>query len=174
MNPEDIFKGSDMTISVGGKEIGKIQGIDYSTKRDEAVFTLGTPDSRSFSRGKRGIAGSMVVDKLLQEEETMNLGGLTVNERYGAGILNGKGIAKLTPQVDTGFEYHNVLILPIDGLTKADLFEFMPKPEDVFQLERLVKLNPDVFPYNKGKARVTGWNVLDEGIVGSVVLLSVE
>lgn len=55
------FSGADITASIGNYIIGELQSITYSVTREKApVFTLGNPNPRSFSRGKRGIAGSLV------------------------------------------------------------------------------------------------------------------
>ena len=55
------FSGADMIATFANKAIGELQQISCAVQRDKApVFTCGSPDARSFSRGKRGIAGSMV------------------------------------------------------------------------------------------------------------------
>ena len=60
------FSGSDIiaTFSPDGRKpvvIGELQAITYSVTREKApIYTMGSPDPRSFSRGKRGIAGSLV------------------------------------------------------------------------------------------------------------------
>ena len=55
------FSGVDMVVSFNNKVIGEIQGVSYTVQREKApVYTMGSADPRSFSRGKRGIAGSMV------------------------------------------------------------------------------------------------------------------
>ena len=60
------FSGADIVASftphVGRTVvIGELQAITYSVTREKApVYTMGSPDPRSFSRGKRGIAGSLV------------------------------------------------------------------------------------------------------------------
>lgn len=55
------FSGSDITASIGNYIIGELQSITYSVTREKGpVFTMGNPNPRSFSRGKRGIAGSLV------------------------------------------------------------------------------------------------------------------
>lgn len=55
------FSGADLKITFGGKIIGEAQGISYTVQREKApIYTLGDADPRSFSRGKRGIAGSVV------------------------------------------------------------------------------------------------------------------
>lgn len=55
------FSGVDMSITFGGTHIGELQGLSYTVQREKApIYTMGSADPRSFSRGKRGIAGSMV------------------------------------------------------------------------------------------------------------------
>lgn len=55
------FSGVDIICTFGGKLIGELQGISYTVQREKApIYTMGEADPRSFSRGKRGIAGSMV------------------------------------------------------------------------------------------------------------------
>lgn len=54
------FSGADLVATFANKVIGELQQISWAIQRDKApVFTCGSPDARSFSRGKRGIAGSM-------------------------------------------------------------------------------------------------------------------
>lgn len=55
------FSGVDITPILQGKPIGEIQAISYSINREKApVYTMGKADPRSFARGKRGIAGSLI------------------------------------------------------------------------------------------------------------------
>ncbi|MEB2276903.1 hypothetical protein C2I27_04065 [Priestia megaterium] len=55
------FSGADIVASFNGRTIGELQAISYSVAREVApVYTMGSPDARSFSRGKRGISGSLV------------------------------------------------------------------------------------------------------------------
>lgn len=55
------FSGVDMVATFGGKIIGELQGISYTVQREKApIYTMGEADPRSYSRGKRGIAGSIV------------------------------------------------------------------------------------------------------------------
>lgn len=56
------FSGVDMVSTFGGKVIGELQGLSYTVQREKApIYTMGEADPRSFSRGKRGIAGSVVL-----------------------------------------------------------------------------------------------------------------
>lgn len=55
------FSGSDIVATFGSRVIGELQAIQYSVTREKApIYTMGSPDPRSFSRGKRGIAGTLV------------------------------------------------------------------------------------------------------------------
>jgi hypothetical protein len=55
------FSGVDMSVMIGTKLVAEIQGVSYTVTREKApLYTMGSADPRSFSRGKRGIAGSMI------------------------------------------------------------------------------------------------------------------
>lgn len=61
INTLTSFSGADLVVSFANQVIGELQQISWAIEREKApVFTLGSSDARSFSRGKRGIAGSMV------------------------------------------------------------------------------------------------------------------
>lgn len=67
------FSGCDIVATFNGKVIGELQAITYSISREKSpVYTMGSAEPRSFSRGKRGIAGSLVFtvfnrDALIEE-----------------------------------------------------------------------------------------------------------
>lgn len=55
------FSGADLIVTIGPKVIGELQSISWAIQREKApIYTFGSADPRSFSRGKRGIAGSLV------------------------------------------------------------------------------------------------------------------
>lgn len=55
------FSGADIVCTFGGTPIGALSGITWSVTREKApIYTMGSPNPRSFSRGKRGIAGSLI------------------------------------------------------------------------------------------------------------------
>jgi hypothetical protein len=55
------FSGADIKVVFAGIEIATLQAISYAIQREKApIYTLGDPNPRAFSRGKRGIAGSMI------------------------------------------------------------------------------------------------------------------
>lgn len=54
------FSGSDILLVVANILLGNASGISYSITREKApIFVLGSPSPQSFSRNKRGIAGSL-------------------------------------------------------------------------------------------------------------------
>lgn len=54
------FGGADLIVSFSNQVIGELQAISWGIERECApIFTLGSADARSYSRGKRAIAGSM-------------------------------------------------------------------------------------------------------------------
>lgn len=55
------FAGCDIVATFQNRPIGELQTVTYSISREKApIYTLGSADPRSFSRGKRGLAGSLV------------------------------------------------------------------------------------------------------------------
>jgi len=55
------FSGVDIKAVFGSQVLAELQAISYSIKREKApIYTMGSADPRSFSRGKRGIAGTLI------------------------------------------------------------------------------------------------------------------
>ena len=55
------FSGCDIKAVFHNVIIAEIQGVSFSVTREKApIYTMGSADPRSFSRGKRGIAGSLI------------------------------------------------------------------------------------------------------------------
>lgn len=53
--------GCDVVVMMDGELVGQIQAISISISREKApIHVMGRPDPIGFSRGKRGIAGSIV------------------------------------------------------------------------------------------------------------------
>jgi hypothetical protein len=56
------LSGCDIKAVFANKTIGELQAISVQVTREKAgIYTMGDPNPRSFSRGKRGIAGSAIV-----------------------------------------------------------------------------------------------------------------
>src|SRR5574337_1571883 len=55
------FSGVDIKGVFANQVIAELQAISYSITREKApIYTMGSADPRSFSRGKRGIAGTLI------------------------------------------------------------------------------------------------------------------
>jgi hypothetical protein len=55
------FSGVDIRAVVAGTTIGSLQAISYAVQREKApIYVMGRVDPLSFSRGKRGIAGTII------------------------------------------------------------------------------------------------------------------
>jgi len=55
------FSGVDIKAVFGAEVIGELQAISYSISREKApLYTMGSADCRAYSRGKRGIAGTLI------------------------------------------------------------------------------------------------------------------
>ena len=55
------FAGVDIKVIVNNHLAGSMQAISYAIQREKApIYVMGTVDPISFSRGKRGIAGTMI------------------------------------------------------------------------------------------------------------------
>lgn len=70
------FSGVDIKGVFGNKVIAELQAISYSITREKApIYTMGSADPRSFSRGKRGIAGTLVFVMFDRHVVLSSLGG---------------------------------------------------------------------------------------------------
>ena len=55
------FAGVDIRAVISGEPVGQLQAISYAVQREKApIYVMGRVDPLSFSRGKRGIAGTIV------------------------------------------------------------------------------------------------------------------
>lgn len=80
------FSGCDIVATFNDRIIGELQGITYSVSREKApVYTMGSAEPRSFSRGKRGIAGTLVFTVFDRDSLIEALKGSTV-QKFRANI----------------------------------------------------------------------------------------
>jgi len=55
------FSGVDIKAVIGGNIVGTLQAVSYAVQREKApIYVMGRVDPLSFSRGKRGIAGTLI------------------------------------------------------------------------------------------------------------------
>ena len=92
------FGGSDIVCSFDDVVIGECQAITYSITREKvAVYTLGSAEPRSFSRGKRGIAGNLVFIVFNRDALLSSLGDKKITK------YKGNDVATLIDEYDTRF-----------------------------------------------------------------------
>lgn len=55
------FSGADIKAVFANQEVGNLMAVSYAIQREKApIYVLGEANPRAFSRGKRGIAGSLI------------------------------------------------------------------------------------------------------------------
>ena len=92
------FGGSDILCSFDDVVIGECQAITYSITREKvAVYTLGSAEPRSFSRGKRGIAGNLVFIAFNRDALLSSLGDKKITK------YKGNDVATLIDEFDTRY-----------------------------------------------------------------------
>ena len=122
-NTYTTFSGADITASFAGTAIGNLMGITWSVTREKApIYTMGSPNPRSFSRGKRGLAGSLIfmmfdrpsLYQMLQKNaESGNLKYYTRSINSHPGFGESSNYRGITPAFPDG---------AIDNLTSQDEF----------------------------------------------------
>jgi hypothetical protein len=102
------FSGCDIKIIIAGVAVGAAQAMSYAVQREKApIYVLGKVSPLSFSRGKRGIAGTMVTLMLdrhfMYTEPFRNMKGVFDNDEYISNPSDansvpdqGQGLADLT------------------------------------------------------------------------------
>ena len=55
------YSGVDIRVVINGQPVGSMQALSYAIQREKApIYVMGSVDPISYSRGKRGIAGTMI------------------------------------------------------------------------------------------------------------------
>lgn len=55
------FSGADIKAVFANNEVGNLMAVSYAIQREKApIYVLGEANPKAFSRGKRGIAGSLI------------------------------------------------------------------------------------------------------------------
>lgn len=77
------FSGADIVATFGNVVIGELQAISFSVSREKApIYTMGSAEPRSFSRGKRGIAGTLVFTTFDRDALIYGLKEWAANQAY--------------------------------------------------------------------------------------------
>jgi hypothetical protein len=93
------FSGVDIKGVFGNQVVAELQAISYSITREKApIYTMGSADPRSYSRGKRGIAGTLIFVMFDRHALLSTLGGYA----SGGGLLFQSDIDDIRPAFRTG------------------------------------------------------------------------
>lgn len=124
------FSGVDIKAVFGSKELAELQAVSYSITREKApIYTMGSADPRSFSRGKRGIAGTLVFVMFDRHVMLSNLGGYSPD----GGLLFQSDIDDVRPQFKdptsaTSTTDLSAILQGTSGTTAADQVQNQESP----------------------------------------------
>lgn len=88
------FSGADISIYIAGERQYQAQSIAYSITREKApIYVLGSADPVAFSRGKRGIAGSLIFSSVATDAmgDTLDHSRFAAKDTDLAYYMNKKG-----------------------------------------------------------------------------------
>lgn len=160
------FSGSDIVATFDNIVIGELQAITYSVTREKApIYTMGNPNPRSFSRGKRGIAGSLVFS-----------------------VFDRDALAELKKQKNVTMPYMNRSRVPInewdtamtspDLTANPDIVDNFYAPEEVLYADEIPPFDVTInFRNEYGQSavmRLYGVELLNEGMGMSVDDITTE
>lgn len=123
------FSGVDIKGVFGNVVIAELQAISYSITREKApIYTMGSADPRSFSRGKRGIAGTLIFIVFDRHAMLSALGGFG-NPDPNSGLKFQSDIDDIRPDfvaVDTGS--FSATLSSVGGTSAADTVQNQETP----------------------------------------------
>ena len=110
------YSGVDIRVIIGGETLGSLQALSYAIQREKGPnYVMGSADPLSFSRGKRGIAGTLVTlmfDRHILFQKPFNeLQFVADNDEIfprGGDLLNADSTADLFNVGDTNFSSNNI------------------------------------------------------------------
>lgn len=98
------YSGVDIRIVINSEYVGSMQALSYAIQREKApIYVMGSVDPISYSRGKRGIAGTMISlmmdihllyhaafkdEKALLDNDELMVGAQPLGPSRGAGGFN--------------------------------------------------------------------------------------
>lgn len=118
------FAGVDIRAVIDGTPVGQLQAISYAVQREKApIYVMGKVDALSFSRGKRGIAGTIVTlmldqhvmldtpfvnKKFIANNEEIFPSVADLNDAVPGGVDGTLGLQDLGNVSDTAFDAGNL------------------------------------------------------------------
>jgi hypothetical protein len=170
------YSGVDIKVVIGGQPMGSMQAISYAIQREKApIYVMGSVDPISFSRGKRGIAGTMI--SLMLDKHFLEHDGLS---KHPAPLLD-KGEVFADP--NTAFDaitqntgtanYGSQQLNEVGGVGGADHVNTKP-----FYVDQILPFDVAIVAVNEYGQRATmklyGCEILNEGSGFSIDDIVVE
>ena len=136
------YSGVDIKVVVNGKQMGSMQAVSYAIQREKApIYVMGKVDPISFSRGKRGIAGTMI--SLLLDQHFL----YTDSFSGATAVLDADELIAVGAQADNGkAQMTDAKIIGGDSNATVNLANFNA---NAGQINRLVS-NPDFTSLSSG------------------------
>lgn len=177
------FGGVDIRAIVDGEPIGTLQAISYAIQREKApIYVMGRVDPLSFSRGKRGIAGTIITlmldthmifrdafgkMKFLADRDEIYPNPTDKKDVSGGGSESATGLADLGP-LDPGF----------DAIATASDISNAYTVTGAWYVDQLPPFDVAIVAANEyGKAatmRIYGIEILNEGSGFSIDDMTIE
>jgi len=112
--------GVECEVTMAGRRVGTLQGISYTVTREKGPnYAMGSANPRTFSRGKRGIAGSMI---MLVMDRSNLLETLGDRAKFWASALDYSRQAQAR-SVDSPSTFRNSAELGDSGITASREFQ---------------------------------------------------
>lgn len=119
------FSGVDIKAVFANKTLAELQAISYSITREKAaIYTMGSADPRSFSRGKRGIAGTLVFIMFDRHVMLSQLGGMSPD----GGLRFQADVDDIRPEFIDPTTTFAADLTSTSGVTAADVVQNQESP----------------------------------------------
>lgn len=168
------FSGCDIRIIVAGVALGAAQAMSYAVQREKApIYVMGRVSPRAFSRGKRGIAGTLVtlmLDKhFMQQDPFTGMKFIADNDEFIPTATN----------TDANFSGDNFLLdQASNGGIRTDDYSSSFSVKSAWYVDQLPPFNAAIVAANEygmaSSMRIYGIEILNEGSGFSVDDMVIE
>ena len=136
------FSGADIIATFGGQVIAELLSITWSVTREKAPnYCMGDPNPKGFSRGKRGIAGSLVMAVFNRNaliEELKHSGQDRLSKYYT--FVGANGLAAENQRFNSVAEY-NEFMQAVVNTGNGELLEAAVRPVEIKYADQILPFN---------------------------------
>jgi hypothetical protein len=156
------FSGVDIRAVINGESVGQLQAVSYAVQREKApIYVMGKVDPLSFSRGKRGIAGTLI--SLLLDHHMLHDAALSSITQP---ILDKDELYPDTAGSIVDATVNDIDVLDPSAIGPTDVADYY-KQAPAFYVDQLLPFDIVIVAANEyGKAaqmRIYGVEILNEG-----------